>query len=140
MRAWFPALALTLVGCGGTEVSVTPAQIDWGDVDFNRARPDGGYDEVVVRLTHASGGPVDLVLRDVDEDHIVVVGPLQVEDPPTLNTLGAGDIISLTVGVWDYEAGERDTAVTGTFRLTADGLKDDLEIPWSFVPVRDQDE
>lgn len=138
MRGW--SLALFLVACGGAEVTVSPAQVNWGEVDFNRARPDGGYDEVVVTLTHESGGTVDLVLSGVDEDHIVVAGPLQIEEPPTLMPLGPGDVLSLTVGVWDYAPGERASEVSGSFRLYSDGLDEDLVIPWSFIPVRSQDE
>jgi hypothetical protein len=129
---------LALAGCGGTLV-LTPERADLGTVDFNRPRPDAGYAALPIEILNDGGRDVTAILTGIDADRITVEARLQSPEPPTLPTLGSGDTLVLTVGAFDYEAGELDTEVSGAFRLVSDDLSDDVIIPWSFTPIRSAD-
>lgn len=132
-------LALLGIGCGSGEIAVRPMSVDFGQVDFNEPRPDTGYDPRSIEIENVGGGSLDVVIRDVDEDRVLVGGQFATAEPRTLQPLDAGSAAVITLGVWGYDLGELDTEVTGSIRLTADGLGEDTIVEWSYTPVRADD-
>ena len=135
----FLALGM-LAGCHPAALSVDPASLDWGEVDFQQDLPPNGYGEKQLTLTNTGERDLDIVLRDFPTDRFVLgTPPLALADPPTLEPLSPGQTVTLTVGVLDYESGELTTTVTGDFSFTADGLDSPAVATWSYTPIRDLD-
>lgn len=130
-------LLLLLAGCGGSGLSVEPTRLDWGEIDFQAVRPETGYAPLEVTITNTTKGPLDVTIQDLDTTRLFLGAFLQSEDPPTLPSIGEGSYALITLGVWDYQDGERDTIVEGRFRIAAEGAGDPIEVPWSFKPVRE---
>ena len=137
---WALLLTSSLIGCGSGEIVVTPATVSFGEIDFNEPRPDTGYNPTSVEIENVGGGTLDVVVRDVDEERILLGGQFVTTEPPTLQPLDNGSSIVITLGVWGYDLGELDTVVSGTVRITADGLREDTIVGWSYTPVRSGDE
>ena len=135
----FAALAL---GCGSKgELTVTPARLDFGEVDFQEALPDEGLAAQELVLRNSGAAELDLQVLNLDEAHLVLgAAGLVSSAPPTLSTLLPGERLVVTIGVHDYLPGERDTLVEGSFTLDDDSLDAPVEVPWSFTPVRSIDE
>jgi hypothetical protein len=125
-------------GCGGKEgaLVVSPAELAWGEVDFQREMPEGGHDPLELTITNDSESEVELKLAAFDFDRLCLPGFTAA--PATITSLDAGGSYLLRVGVCGYsaEAGERDTEVRGELVFTADGAVDGVA-PWSFTPVED---
>lgn len=128
-------ILLALLACRG-EIEVTPTRIAWDEIDFMEPRPDLGYLPQQVTVENTGRRDLELVIAGFDADHLLLGAHLVDEDPPTLPALAPGSAHVLTVAVWAYLDGERDTRVEGSFRVTADGLGEDGVVEWSFVPVR----
>jgi hypothetical protein len=135
-----PLLALCTMACASGEIVVTPPAVDFGEVDFNQPRPDTGYDPRSVEIENVGSGSLDVFLLGIDRDHILVGGQFADTDPPLLQTLEPGSSAVITLGAWGYLPGEWDNEVTGSVRLSASGLPDDVAVDWSFTPVRIIDE
>lgn len=129
---WWLALG---IGCGG-ELELSPTELNFGTVDFNQTKPGTGYNPIEWSFTNVGGVDLQPVIRDVDDDRLTVAGRLEDEDPPWFE-LPEESVVVLTVGVNGYEAGEWDTEVSGVLTVTADGLKDDLEVPFTYTPTRE---
>ncbi len=132
-------LAAPLAGCGGPSgvLFVDPTAIDWGQVDFQAALPDDGYDARSIEVRNDGDKPIDVELVGFDTERLILGALLATEDPPTIPTLEPGDSQLLTVGVGDYADGERDTVVTGNFSFTSADLEAPIEVSWIFEPIRD---
>lgn len=128
---------LLLAGCGGGEITVEPTRLDWAEIDFQVTRPDTGYAPFEVSIFNNTRGPLDVTVQDLDTERLFLGAFLQSEDPPTLPPIAAASYALITLGVWDYKDGERDTIVEGRFRIVAEGVRDPVEVPWSFKPVRE---
>jgi len=131
------ALALLLGACTPNELTVTPQRIAWEEIDFQQARPDGGYLPQEISVRNDGSRALDVEIVGFDEEHLLLGALLASEEPPTLPTLEPGSQHVLTVAVWDYLAGERDSLVEGAFDLVAPGVKEPVTIEWSFTPVRE---
>jgi hypothetical protein len=75
------------------------------------------------------------MVQDLDTERLFLGAFLQNEDPPTLPPIAAASYTLITIGVWDYKDGERDTIVEGRFRIVPDA-GDPVEVPWSYKPIR----
>jgi len=129
---------VSLCACSSTEISVDPMQIAWGQVDFNEARPDAGYSPINLEITNDGASEVEVVILGIDSDRLNLQGRLDTNDPPTPPPIAEGATAILTVGVWGYEPGEWDTAVTGIFQVVADDVS--VDVAWSYTPIRSFDE
>ncbi|TVQ91319.1 MAG: hypothetical protein EA397_09665 [Deltaproteobacteria bacterium] len=127
-------LTLLLVGCGSGELAVSPAALDFGEVDFHQERPDEGYDALEVVLRNDGSRPLDLSIRSFDSERLQLGA--RFEEEPSLPRLEPGSQQVITVGVWAYRPGEWDQLVEGSFRIHGDQLRDPVAVPWSFTPVR----
>ncbi|MFK7928008.1 MAG: hypothetical protein AB8H79_07450 [Myxococcota bacterium] len=135
MLRWACVAALT-IGCGSGEITVTPASLDFGVVDFNQANPGGGYNAVEWTVTNSGTRDLQPIIRGVDDERLTLAGRLEDSEPPWLQ-LPEGSVSVLTIGVAGYEAGEWDTEVSGTITISADGLKEDVAVPFTYTPTRD---
>ena len=131
------ACALSLTACASGEpdsLSVAPASLDWGEVDFQEEMPTEGYDETTVSITNEAEEEVTVEVVELDLDHLC--SPGIPSTPFEIGTLSEGQSLSFFVAVCEYspEAGERDSEQTGTmvFRSSAGGQ---AEVGWSFTPV-----
>lgn len=134
MRWWW--LGLALVGCKGDPLVVTPTFVDFGEVDFQQPRPDTGYNEQQITLQNDGKSTLELRVTGIDEER-VFVGAFWLSDADhTLTPIEAGSFSTLTLSVWDYEAGELTTTITGSIQIEGSKLRDPVVIDWSYVPVR----
>lgn len=131
-----PVSLLLLAGCGSAQISVEPTRLDWAEIDFQVERPATGYAPFEVSITNNTKGPLDVTVQDLDTERLFLGAFLQTEEPPTLPPIAAGSYALITIGVWDYQDGERDTIVEGRFRIGGDDVRDPVEVPWSFKPIR----
>lgn len=125
---------LFLAACGSDSLSVLPATLDWGEVDFQLDLPTEGYDAKELILRNDGKKPLEgLRLQGIDETRLILTALYVDGALPALDPEGSSVV---KIGVGNYELGERDTEVTGSFQVTADGLKDPVAVSWSFTPVR----
>lgn len=130
-------LFLFLVACGPRgDVTLTPDRIDFGEVDFQQIRPDGGYAQTEIAVRNTGVVDLDLEIRGVDEEHVILSAVFVSETPLTLTPLSPDGRVTLQLGVWDYLPGERDTLVEGEFVVDSSDLPEPVYVPWSFTPVR----
>jgi len=130
-------VGLTLLGVGcGAELTVEPGTVDWGTVDFNQPVPDAGHDAREITLTNSGSGSLEVVVLDLEDDRLTLAGQFTTTDPPRLE-LGKGDVAVLTLGVSGYEPGETGQQITGEVTFAAGRLRDDVILPWSYIPERD---
>lgn len=134
--AWL-LCSVALTACGA-ELTVLPEAIDWGEVDFNQPVPTTGHEPVELTLRNTGSGDLEVVFLDLDDERLNLGGQLDSVEPPRL-TLAKGDVAVLTLGVAGYEPGETGTEVDGELRLAAGRLRDDVILPWSYVPTRSDD-
>lgn len=115
-------------------LSATPADISWGEVDFQQDMPATGYDERSIDLTNDAEEDVTVEVLDLDLGHLC--SPGIPSTPFEVGTLTPGQTLGFFVGVCDYsrEGGERDSEQSGTivFGSSAGGR---AEVTWSFTPV-----
>lgn len=136
MRAFLPLTAL-LVGCAGGDpgsLVATPADIAWGDVDFQEEMPDVGYQETEIVLRNDAEEQVLVDVVAFDFDHLC--SPGLPSAPFEVGTLTPGQQLSFFVAVCDYsrEGGERDSELSGTVVFESD-IGGRAEVAWSFTPV-----
>ena len=130
-------LCVFLAACGPQgDLTLTPERVDFGDVDFQQIRPDGGYSQTEIAVRNSGTVDLDLEIRGVDAEHVVLSAVFVSENPLTLTPLSPDGRVTLQLGVWDYLPGERDTLVEGEFVIDSDDLADPVYVPWSFTPVR----
>ena len=127
---------LLLSACSSGQLSVSPTNIAWGDVDFQQTLPTEGYDPQTITVVNEGSRDLDITVVGFDTDRLLLGALLVQEQPPVLGTLQPDQTVLLTASVVDYLDGERDTEVTGAFSLDADGLGEPVEITWSFTPIR----
>lgn len=131
-------LALLALGCSRGQLSLDPAELVWGEVDF-QAEPlncEDGCDPLEATLRNDGEG--DLAVRlpsGYDGDHLCIDGFTEPDSPLDLGILPPGASYILVIRVCGYLEGERDTEVRGALRLDADG--EGFTWPWSFTPIRD---
>lgn len=140
-----PALAaLTLAACGTAELVFTPAELAFGEVDFEQPLPDAGYNPTDVVV--ANEGTVDVILgAQLDRDRLRITGQLASDDPlsdPILPLLPAGSSLSLTFSVLTYDApgGELGEEQAGEVLFYGDELAQTAPLPWSYTPIRGAEE
>lgn len=135
---WLPVVVV-LSACGKPpgELLVSPTEIDWDAIDFQEDLPAEGYDARQVVVTNEGDRELSVTLSDFDTSRLILGALLDSEDPPVLPTMDPGDQQVITIGVWNYEDGERDTTVSGSFTFTAEGLDEGVTFNWSFIPIRD---
>ncbi len=115
-------------------LSVTPADIAWGEVDFQQDMPTEGYDERSINLTNGADEDVTVEVVELDLDHLCSPG---IPDTPfEIGTLTPGQTLSFFVSVCEYsrEDGERDSEQTGTVAFSS-STGGRAETTWSFTPV-----
>jgi hypothetical protein len=125
-----------LSACGGGGViTVDPVRLTWGEVDFMEEMPAEGYSSTALTLSYEGDEEIELVLEELDFDHLCAPGFTGA--PASLGLLSGGQSFSLFIGVCDYieEEGERDTEVSGQVRFSAEGIDEIPVVPWSFTPV-----
>ena len=115
-------------------LSADPADIAWGELDFQQDMPTEGYDEQSIDLTNDAEEDVIVEVLELDLDHLCSPG---IPDTPfEIGTLTPGQTLSFFVSVCEYssEGGERDVEQTGTivFGSSTGGR---AETTWSFTPV-----
>ena len=128
--------ALLVVGCGNSgSLEADPAEIAWGEIDFQAEMPEGGYDARTISLESAGESAVEATIVAFDFDHLCLEGFDDV--PATIPALDPGDVYVLNVGVCGYDPamGERDSVVSGEIGIEHTGGDSPLVIPWSFTPV-----
>lgn len=129
-------LLFLALACGPAELTVSPTHIAWEEVDFQQARPDDGYGLEEVTLTNTGERTLELQVRGVDEEHVVVEGRWLDPTARTLYPLEPGLDEVLTVAVWDYVPGERDAEVSGRLELVDADRGVSEAVDWTFTPVR----
>ena len=124
-------------GCKATEpdsLRASPADIAWGEIDFQQEMPASGYDEQIIDLTNDAEEDVTVEILELDLDHLC--SPGIPSTPFEVGSLTPGQMLGVFVSVCDYrrEDGERDSEQTGTivFGSSAGGR---AEVTWSFTPV-----
>ncbi len=135
-------LLLFAMACSKGDIGVSPAVVDWGEVDFHNAEPpdcdpdQGGCDPRTAAITNNGEGDVSLIADGFDSDHICVQG-FASDSPIDLGSLGPGATYNLVLSVCAYGPGERDGTLTGDIVFELDGAKEDTAVvSWSFIPVR----
>lgn len=135
MRWSFLLVAMAACGPKG-ELTVSPADIDWGEVDFQQELPAAGYDAQNIALVNQGEDELVVTVRAFDDERLLLGALLESEEPPTLTPIPAGQTVVVTVGVKGYAEGERDTLVEGSFEFASEDLKDPVTVTWSFTPIR----
>ncbi len=128
---WFLLLACT----PDFEMTVSPALLNLGVVDFAEEMPEEGYDPGQVSVTNVGKGEPQLALSGYDAEHICVVGFTGRELPVTLGALPEGSTYLLNIAPCGYIAGERDTEVSTEVTLTTGGSPATVTIPVVFTPT-----
>lgn len=127
-----------LTGCGGKELlAISPATLDFGEVDFQAEEPAAGYDAMELRLENASGRSLDISFPGFPDDRLRITALFASQTPPTLSALAPDEAHVVQVGVIAYELGERDTLVETALRVSAGG--EQWMVPVQYVPVRNID-
>ncbi len=130
-------MILLLVACTPDfEITVSPATLNLGVVDFANEMPEEGYTPGQVSLTNAGKGEPMLALASYDPEHICVVGFTGRDLPVTLGALPEGSTYLLNIAPCGYIAGERDAEVTTDVTVTTGGSPATIVIPVSFTPTR----
>ena len=130
-------LGLVLAACGGdSALSVSPERIDWGEIDFQSAAPEGGFSPRSIAVTNGGKGPATLQLDSFDFERLCLPGFTSV--PAEIGEVAAGEDFTLEVGVCGYDsaAGERDQLISGQLRISDTDSGDEVVVEWSFTPVR----
>ncbi|MBL8619093.1 MAG: hypothetical protein JNM72_26000 [Deltaproteobacteria bacterium] len=129
-------LGPSIGGCGAkASLSLSPAEIAWGEVDFQQDQPEGGYDPQQLLIENTGDAEIEVELLSFDFDHLCLPGFDGA--PATIGAVAAGESFSLFIGVCDYDpaAGERDTVVSGTIAVGVVDGDAVAEAGWSFTPV-----
>ena len=124
-----------LVGCARPVFQVSPTSLEFGEVDFQQEVPVSGFNPQSVTITNTGETVVAPAVTGFDDTRLVLDGLFESTDPPTVFPLDPGASITVQVAVVSYALGERDTAVNGQFRMSADDAEP-VEVDWTFVPVR----
>ena len=145
-------LSFLLFGCASPGILESdPAALDWGEIDFHNddcmdcSCADGcGLTQVL--LTNTGEAELDITLpTGFDEDHLCIDG---FTSSPNLGigTLQPGEFFLLDVSVCGYLPGELNLPdetparlVEGRLGFQTSGEPSTFDIPFSFVPVRNQD-
>lgn len=145
-------ISTLLLGCANPGILESePTSLDWGEIDFHNddcmdcTCPDGcGPTQVL--LTNTGETQLDIRMPNgFDADHLCLDG---FTSSPNLliGTLQSGEFFLLDVSVCGYLAGELNLpdenparTVEGQLRFQTNGEPSVFEIPFSFVPVRNQD-
>lgn len=124
-------------GCQGGDpdsLSVDPADIAWGDIDFQQDMPTEGYAEQSINLTNDAEEDVTVEVLTLDLGHLC--SPGIPATPFEIGTLTPGQTLSFFVSVCEYsrEDGERDVEQGGTIAFgSSTGGR--AETTWTFTPV-----
>lgn len=131
-------LIALLVACAEpTVLALSPAALDFGEVDFAGELPEGGYTSETVTLRHEGGPAVALALPEYDFDRLCVAGfPDDRDYPRALGTVEEGGSYVFEVGVCGYVPGELTTEVTTELVVETDGEPGSVTLPIAFVPYR----
>lgn len=130
-------LLVPLAACGPKgELTVTPTDIAWGEIDFQQELPATGYAPQNIALVNQGDDDLVVTVRAFDDERLLLGALLDAEDPPTLTPIPPLQTVVITVGVKAYLEGERDTLVEGSFEFASDDLKEPVPVTWSFTPIR----
>lgn len=117
-------------------IKVAPTNIEWGDIDFVESVPPDGYMAVALSITNTDRPPVTIEIEGLDTNHLVL-GAVFDDGVNPIFTLETLEQAVLTIGVGNYDDGERDTLIEGSFKLTSEQLLTPTTITWSFTPILD---
>ena len=81
------ALALLLGACTPNELTVTPQRIAWEEIDFQQARPDGGYLPQEISVRNDGSRALDVEIVGFDEEHLLLGALLASEEFGSVQTL-----------------------------------------------------
>lgn len=145
-------LPLLIFGCADSGILESdPSSLEWGEIDFhNESCMDctcaDGCGLTQVLLSNTGEADLDVTMPNgFDNDHLCIDGYTSSPNL-SLGTLKPGEFFLLDVAVCGYLAGELNLPeeappreVTGQLRFETSGEPATLEIPFSFVPIRNQE-
>lgn len=116
---------------------LSPAALDFGEIDFAGEVPEGGYASETVTLRHDGGPAVALSLPSYDFDRLCVAGfPDDRDYPRSLGTIEEGGSYVFEVGVCGYVPGELTTVVATELVVETDGDPASVTLPITFTAIR----
>lgn len=132
-----------LAACAGKEgvLTLEPAFIDWGEVNFHENMPLEGYDQRDVKLTNNGEADLNVSIPGYDREHLCMIGFEDQDGLIELPPLSPGSYYELwlTVCNYDPEAGEMGSTFDGRIQLVNDGDDPVEMLEYTFTLVRDQD-
>lgn len=130
-----------LLACSSEpDITVSPAEVDLGTVDFAMEMPEEGYAPQPVTLSNVGKHDVTLTMLVDDPDHLCVQGFTTYEPPYEMGVLPSGMDYVFQVAACDYEAGERDSEVETSLTVGTDAEPASIVIPVTFIPTRTIDD
>ena len=122
------------IACAAPELTFSPEELQFGDIDFSEEMPNGGYSPMDLKLTNESTKDLDIYIIDFDLSRLCFQGFSEL--PIDLGSLSPDSSYSGVVSVCDYieENGERDDLLEGNIVIEYND-KYTLSLPWSFTPV-----
>jgi hypothetical protein len=123
-----------LTACGSPAITVTPDRLAFGEVDFTRDVPSGGFAATTLVMRNAGSGAPEVTLVGFPFDWLCAEGFSGA--PADVGSLGNDEELRFTVGVCAYDA-EQGTGVerSGTVDFDIDGTR--TTVPWTFTPTND---
>ena len=144
---WWPVLAALSLGCkpDAFPLMADMFAIEWGEVDFHDGACDDGCDQTPFTVINTSEDEVVLSMpRGHDREHICLDGYPEGVDFRD-QTMAPNARVEVRASVCNYLQGELNSPgedperpVEGSLVFGASGQDPTLDIPWSFVPVRQQ--
>ena len=131
-----------LAACAGKEgvLTLEPAVIDWGEVNFHDTMPLEGYDQREIDLINTGEDELTVRIPGFDRTHLCLEGFDDVEGIIELPPLSPESryVLKLSVCSYDPEAGELGSSFDGRVHLVNDGADPVEMLEYSFTLVRDQ--
>jgi hypothetical protein len=130
-------LLLWIAACApDVELSVTPASLDFGDVDFAVEMPEEGYDPLEVSVTNIDKDDHEVWIVADDPDHLCVQGFPDARAPYLLGTVPDGASYDLSIAVCAYDPGDRDSEYAATVAFATETDSEPVAVDVVFVPIR----
>ena len=140
----FPLLALLtlLAACAGKEgvLTLEPAFVDFGEVNFHDTMPLEGFDQRDIDLVNTGLDQLNVRIPGFDRVHLCLEGFDTTDGIIELPGLSPDSryVLKLSVCGYDLEAAELGTTFEGRIHLVNDGADPVEMLEYTFTPVRDQ--
>ena len=99
-------------GCKATEpdsLRASPADIAWGEIDFQQEMPASGYDEQIIDLTNDAEEDVTVEILELDLDHLCSPGipstPFEVGSLTPGQMLGVFVSLTPVISIYAFKTG-----------------------------------